>query len=58
MLYPSHFHKIVSVRILHKQAASSTIYSIFIALQATMLTHCCSLKQVVVNIKHYANNQG
>ena len=38
---------IVSVRILHKQAASSIVHSIFIALQAEMLTHCCSLKQVV-----------
>ena len=47
MLYPSHFHKIVSVRILHKQAASSIVHNIFIALQAEMLTHCCSLKQVV-----------
>ena len=37
----------MSVRLLHKQAASSIVHSIFIALQAEMLTHCCSLKQVV-----------
>ena len=37
----------MSVRIVHKQAASSIVHSIFIALQAEMLTHCCSLKQVV-----------
>ena len=37
----------MSVRILCKQAASSIVHSIFIALLAEMLTHCCSLKQVV-----------
>lgn len=37
----------MSDRILHKQAASSIVHSILIALQAEMLAHCCSLKQVV-----------